>query len=465
MFGLCLLLFQTAAYADGDEKELEDLTEVEKVSTLSLDDVIERGLERNSMLLLLKYQMEITDNQKNDMILDLDNLNDDLDAAESSAGSLSSKMKQLNAGEAIKVMLQEIAILEEEIASLESELAEGDEESVALLEKQNEILEKELEKLEKAIAKGQIEETNSALQQGLSGIYAQIEALEDAIDQLELAIQKIKAGELQLAYEAKEAELMVKLMLTSAYTGLLSSQEQIELLQMAYGQVENDIEIMKIKVDLGLTSSYDLKKSERELEKQKKALEQAKQDYLRDLAKLALDIGIEFNPDIKLQQIKIDSKLADLQEENIEKLVESSFSYKKAQENLWLAELDLNDLKNKDDVSIYKINQAELAVKVEEEKIRQLKLDLKESIEDLYYNLERSYQNLADLKRDLGYTITDYDQLKIQYELGLLSASQYKQSGMQMKQGEFDLTMAELSYYVLNEQVKAIHEGLIQTQQ
>jgi len=471
--GLALSSFQPTVYVHAaDKQQQEESEEVKNLSALSLDDVIKRGLERNSMLLLLEYQMQTMDNQQKDMEKDMSDLDDDIDDAYSSLPNIN--LTDIN--EKIAGLHELLAGIEKQISDLEkgSEEDEVDEkdsvdeavekDSIDDLEKQNKLLQLKLQKLETSIAASQLEQAKSGYDQALKAINAQVEALEDAIDQLQLALKKLEVGELQLAYEAKEAQQMVKMMLTSSYTGLLSSKQQIDLMEASVAQTEKDVNVLAKKVEWGISSAYELEQNKRELEKQKTSLNWAKKDYQKDLAKLLLGINVEYNPDIQLKDVENNSTTVGITEKNMDKLVENSYSYKKAQNDLSLAELDLKDLKNQGDASVYKIKQAEIAIEVEKEKIRQLKLDLKESIKTLKYDLEKATQNLADKKRDFEYAKRDSERYKIQFEAGLLSELQYQQSNLSIKQAEFDIEMAEIAYYMLKEQVNAVHQGVIQTQ-
>ncbi|KAA9015508.1 TolC family protein [Niallia endozanthoxylica] len=470
--GLALSSLQPTVYAYAADQQQEESAEVKKLSALSIDDVIERGLERNSMLLLLEYQMQVMDNQQKDMEKDIQDLDDDIDEANSSVP----KINLADINEKITGLHEVLAEIEKQISDLEtgSEADEQDEkdsvdetdekDSIDDLVKQSTLLQLKLQKLETSIAVSQLEQTKSGYIQAMQAINAQVEALEDAIDQLQLALKKLEVGELQLTFETKEAQQMVKMMLTSSYTALLSSKQQIDLMEASVAQTEKNVNVLEKKVEFGISSAYELEQNKRELEKQKTSLNWAKKDYQRDLAKLLLDIDVEYNPDIQLKDIENSSIVVSVKEKDINKLIENSYSYKKAQQNLSLAELDLDDLVSQEDASVYKIKQAEIAVEVEKENIRQLKLDLKESIKTLNYDLEKASQNLVDKKRDLEYAKRDSEQYKLQFEAGLLSEHQYQQSNLSVKQAEFDIEMAELGYYMLKEQVKAVHQGVIQTQ-
>ena len=82
----------------------------------------------------------------------------------------------------------------------------------------------------------------------------------------------------------------------------------------------------------------------------------------------------------------------------------------------------------------YQIRIAELNQKVAEENRRQLIIDSKKYIDDLYFDAEKGYQDYATKARNLYNAESDYQKLQRQYDLGLVSKYQYEQADAQLKQ-------------------------------
>ena len=76
-----LFIGSTCCFGGYDVVEVLEADLEKNVDSLSIDSVVDRGLKRNSVLLLLEYQMEILDNQKSQTELDRDNTKSDLDGA------------------------------------------------------------------------------------------------------------------------------------------------------------------------------------------------------------------------------------------------------------------------------------------------------------------------------------------------------------------------------------------------
>lgn len=457
-------MIQPDVLADGVEKEKDILSEVENVSTLTIDNVVERGLKRQSLLLLLGYQMEIIENQQNQIIRDRDNTSWDLVDAKDDLDEMRDRRNDLNEG--INGLKAQIEAIEAEMASVQEELAALDPNSpnysIDLLEGQLALLQQELARLQLTMTESELEQAKGGLDQGIAVFEAQIEALEDALYQLQLAIQQLSSGKIQLTFEVEESTLMLETMLKSNFVQLLSTEKQNDFTQQALDQKEKEMKKMKRQVELGLVSAYELEQAERDFASQKRDLEQANKDFQRELAKLALDIGVQYHEDLELEPVSVTSLRPLKSNNNIDQLVNNSYAMRKAEQDLAMAKLEVDHVKNKRDVSSYEINQAELAVKVEEENMRQLKRDLKENIDDLYYDAAKAYEAVEKGKRELRYAESDYSKLKRQYEIGLISAFVYNQGEIQVKQAAFELQMAELSYYLLLEQVEAMQNGLIQ---
>ena len=109
----------------------------------------------------------------------------------------------------------------------------------------------------------------------------------------------------------------------------------------------------------------------------------------------------------------------------------------------------------------YQVKIAELEQKVAEENRRQLIVDSRKYIDDLYFDAEKAYQEIETKERNLYNAESDYQKLQRQYDLGLLSKYQYEQAEVQVKQAEFELRMSKMSYYMLLEQVENMHAGVL----
>ena len=176
------------------------------------------------------------------------------------------------------------------------------------------------------------------------------------------------------------------------------------------------------------------------------------------MAKLALDIGISYHEDIELLPIEME-ELYPVQRKDVNTLIERSYALKKSDQDLKTAKLDVEHADSKG--TEFQIRIAELNQKVAEENRRQLIIDSKKYIDDLYFDAEKGYQDYATKARDLYNAESDYQKLQRQYDLGLVSKYQYEQADAQLKQATFELDMSQIAYYMLLEQVDNMHKGVL----
>ena len=117
-------------------------------------------------------------------------------------------------------------------------------------------------------------------------------------------------------------------------------KEQQVFQELMTEQVEKEINLVKRRVELGLESPFELKKAQRTIEDQERDIEQSEKEFQRQLAKLALDIGISYHEDIELLPIELE-ELYPVQRKDVNTLIEKSYALKKSDQDLKTAKLDL----------------------------------------------------------------------------------------------------------------------------
>ena len=110
---------------------------------------------------------------------------------------------------------------------------------------------------------------------------------------------------MKLEFETEETKILMEMMLKSNYIQLYSMKEQQVFQELMTEQVEKEINAVKRRVELGLESPFELKKAQRNIENQERDIQQLEKDFQRQLAKLALDIGISYHEDIELLPIEV----------------------------------------------------------------------------------------------------------------------------------------------------------------
>lgn len=405
--GLALLLampgYAVVAHADELEEpvaeeivedgEAQDDIEFEKINKLTLDDALERALNENSSLMLLKYQLEIIENQEGGTSKDLRDLRFDI---------------------------------------------------------------RDLERMRDRLRKLP---TNTF--QERYAIQQQLESLEDVIDALEEALEQIKSGKVTLSYTEEEARANIQMGTTATYMQLLMAKEERALKENVLKTKEREVNALKRRYELGLASYHDYQVELREIERLQTEIAQADKQWQQEMAAFALSLGIVYHPDLELEPVRLGTLELVTQEKETEELVKNLFKYKRQEEKIRLAEYMRDRVYSDDDSTTYEKNEADLQVKVEKETLEQIKLDAETAIQQLYYEVEKGYQDMLNAEREWRYAQDDMKALERRYALGVVSKLQYELAQVQLEQAKFAYEMAKQAYFLKTKQVELLELGVI----
>ncbi len=292
-------------------------------------------------------------------------------------------------------------------------------------------------------------------------IQNQLEALQDKIDAVEDALDQMESGQLSLIYSEEEAKENIKMATTATYIQLLMGAEQQELQQKALNLKEKEVAMKKRRYDLGLLSRDEHSKELREIERQEIQLALDKKEWDKNLAEFALDLGIVYHPDLTLQPLNMEELELIEQETETQELIENSFKYKSQVNTIELAEKQRTRVHEDEDSKSYDKNQADINVKIEKEKLEQLKVDMAISIRQLFYDIEDGFQAIKDAERELKFAKEDDQSLKRRYELGLVSRADYELASIRLDQAELSLGLAKDAYVLLTKKVELLEAGVI----
>ncbi|HWO98219.1 MAG TPA: TolC family protein [Bacillus sp. (in: firmicutes)] len=435
----------------------KDETQNKDLKVLTLEDVLKRGLENDKSLLLLQYQLEAS---KNQMINTEDEKKD----------------------------------TERDIKDYEDELDD---------------LKEERDRLQ-----GQERIMNG---QARIQIQDQIEVLEDAIQSLESAIEKLKSGQVTLQLQTEGAKEGVALQLTSTYMNLLSSQDQISFMNKSIQSAADKVKKAERLYEYGMGSKDDIDQAKRAQTNLEKQLEQKEKDYRYTLATLALDIDVNYNPDIALT--RVDTKIEDadtvlataianaterlekktdvseestkaentntvaeeektdaiedeivdestdntgITAEDYETLIQGTFKMMEAKENLELAKYNRDEVYEDDDSDQYDRQVEDDNVKIAEEKITQLHEQLTKKIEELTHNIKTAKFNYEEAVRKLENAQADINNLEKKYQLGVISKFDYEQAKLQLDELKLNVETTKTNYFLVQQSIEALGKGYVQ---
>lgn len=411
VLGLAALLalpsMSSVALADGVETEQQVIEEIEsdgvteeapgyeleKLDSLSLEQAIERALNENSSLTLLKYRMQIIETKQGNTNYDFSDMKRDIKDLEDKKDDL--KKKQAN------TFAQRYAIQE------------------------------------------------------------QLEALDDVIEQLTDAVEQLESGKATLAFSEAEAKESVKMGTTATYTKLLMTKDQLKLQKKALQTKEKEVATMKLQYDLGLISRDKYDKGKREIVRQQTDIAEAEKQLQKDMIEFTLDLGIDYHAAFTLKPVTLSNLQLIQQEKETKELIENSYAYKKQLETISITEYTRDQVYEDEDSTTYEKTEADLNVQVEKENLAQLQLNSEESIRTLYHDVEVGYQAILDAERELTYAKEDYQILKKQYDVGLVSRIQYELASISIEQAQLAYDIAKQSYFILTQKVELLEAGVI----
>ncbi|SFM28268.1 TolC family protein [Salibacterium qingdaonense] len=290
----------------------------------------------------------------------------------------------------------------------------------------------------------------------------QIETLEDNLDDLEDSIRQQNSSEIQLRYDREQAHRSAELSAKSTFIQLIMQENQIEMTQASLENQKQQTSNVERRVEIGTAPESEYETAQREVRRLQSNLADTRSQYNHDLAMFALDIGIVYHEDLTLKAPEMGELEPMEQTTDTETLIEDSFSLQNAQEALELAEYNREQTRNDEDATRFEEEQADISVETEQENITQLRQNLRTSINSTFQEAQAQYQAVLQARDEVSYAEADVEDLRIQADIGVIPQAEYEQAGIQVDQAEQELTSARWNLFLVNEQIKAMQDGLVQ---
>lgn len=306
-------------------------------------------------------------------------------------------------------------------------------------------------------------ETGQRTFQSRYQIQQQLEQLEDVLEELEDVHKEMTSNQVRVEYQQEEAKESVKLATTSAFMGIVMKEERLAFLQQALETEQQRVKNVQRRYEIGVASRNDFHTAQRELTRIQHEMNQLKREIENDTAVFALDIGIVYHPDLQLEAPTIEEFTFVEQEIDTEELIENSYQMKLAKEALALAEYYQERAYEDSDSTTYEREQSDLQVQMEKENIEQLKTDLANAIDNLYVQADQQFAAVMNARYELDYAEEDMYFLKRHLDLGLVSQAEYDLAQLQVTQAQFEFDMAKYQYFLLQEQIESMKNGVIPT--
>lgn len=294
-------------------------------------------------------------------------------------------------------------------------------------------------------------------------IQEQLKELDELMETLEDSIEELKSGNVTLRYNKEAAEEAMKLSIISSFTNLKKMEEQINFTKQTLDTQKQRVDNLKRQYELGAIPRTEYETAKREVTTLESQMVQLEDQLKSNTAVFALNIGIEYHPELKLEKLNIDQLELVEQEIETEELIENSFDMKVAKENLEYARSQRDKVYDDKDSSKHDKEQAEIAVEQKLLEITQLRVDGKNKIDSLYSNVKLQHQALKDAENEVAYAKEDFENMKKRFEIGVISKADYELSEMSLTQATFNYEMEKYNYYLLLKQVELLEAGVIPT--
>lgn len=420
---LVALTLQPAVFAksdDDDDEEYDELVQIvkeplDKVGEIDLQTVLKRALDDSHNLKLLALKLEYLAQKQKDLKKQYNNLD------EGAAGSVHLPVSA-----------------EEFMADPNYTVKKPD------------------------VWMGPVAETNTVVNEIVYGqgqiVGAINQFVADSRDKLKIGRDQAGNEAVNTSFQQKEVKEGIQLQETALYAQILSQQKQVALLEDYQSVLKKDLEAAKVLNELGMSSQEDIRTLEKALNKQKDDVKTARSNCNLALVQLSFDIGIEYNPNLKVAEI------ADLDQNvfvrsNTEELLNGSYQMQIANQNLngAIIEKQDTDIKNR-----YQEDTLYTNIDIAKEKILQARIDLSKKIENTYNDAQNAYYALQTELRNNGDIKKDYEKMAQRFDAGVVSRHDFDKFSFKLRQSETMLALAKLKYYVLTKKISAMENGFIQ---
>ncbi|RRJ64163.1 TolC family protein [Paenibacillus oralis] len=304
-------------------------------------------------------------------------------------------------------------------------------------------------------------QTNTAVNAVLDGMSDIVAGMNKLIrsqrNQLEVAIEQMETQQQKTLLDEKKAKEGAKLQMTSQYVTLLSQLEQIKLSEAYIGVLENDVKRAESAVKYGSGIAENVDKAQRAVETQRDQLETLRGKYRTGLVQLCFDLGIEYNPNLVLEDIAMAEPLPVLRKDTNQILAKSydiQSKYHDMEQSRWE---EIHTDTASDDGKDF----LDISTRITEMQGEQLLVEQAKKIDQTYSDAEEAYRQLLAADRDNKNAETDYNNNFLRYEKGFVSKFDMNKLQFTLTQAGAKAKLMRLQYFALMQKVDSMENGLI----
>lgn len=252
----------------------------------------------------------------------------------------------------------------------------------------------------------------------------------------------------------------VKYGVETQYLTIMNSKSQLEVLEAQLKNLQNKVRIEKVKLDLGLSTSLQVSQLSVQTDSAANSLRLAQNSLSNMYMEFNRTIGKELNNPVQLapvffEEVKYDDKTA---------------SEKAALATSLLLQQYNRNIKNKtQDAKDLNENSSEKAQKLKVE-IEQLKLsventtyDIQNAVKAAFDKMELALKKINEQKLNMETTKNNYENLRIQYELGIISQQTFNEASALTTQAESAYEKAVFDYYLATREAALAQKAIFVT--
>ncbi|HHY20507.1 MAG TPA: TolC family protein, partial [Bacilli bacterium] len=155
-------------------------------------------------------------------------------------------------------------------------------------------------------------------------------------DQLDKSIQQINTELDKLNLQIEETEEIIRYMMKARFIELVSLEEGLNLQRSHLNSFKGDIQKAKLELELGIIAADSVRQVNRDFSKQERSLKEKENEYNLALNKLRLDLGYSKDQRIKLVPSfsKYPNKITHPSSSKTKQLIENTYQIKKINEDI-----------------------------------------------------------------------------------------------------------------------------------
>lgn len=298
---------------------------------------------------------------------------------------------------------------------------------------------------------------------------------------------KLTLKELQLAYENAQLNYAIQLLslerqVTMSFYNVYQKQQSLEIERQAYENMQKSYEIIKNKVDAGLSAREEIFQAELNLASSKSGFENSQVSFENAKDEFKILIGINLYddilvlPNIEVDTVSINTAFA------IDQGLENRMEIRQSQINLETSQFDLittkalNEFKGQLDLSVglfgdnenlgniydnptdnesvslsltiplWDWGERKSRIKASEASIESSRISLEEEQNDIILNIRQTCRNLINLKNQIEIARQNVNNAQLTYDLNLEKYRNGDLTGMDLNIYQNQLSEQQMSY-------------------